>query len=107
MTDPRVVHCKKEPFDVYVGRPGPWGNPWSSKPSAHAQRVSSREEAIRLHREWFLSQLELCAKAKRELHGKDLGCWCKDRSTTPCHADVILAVANDLPLEPIQEELFA
>ena len=22
----KVVHCKKEPFDVYIGRPGPWGN---------------------------------------------------------------------------------
>ena len=21
-----VVHCKRAPFDVYIGRPGPWGN---------------------------------------------------------------------------------
>jgi hypothetical protein len=24
----RVVHCKREPYDVYIGRPGPWGNPF-------------------------------------------------------------------------------
>jgi len=23
----RVVHCKKEPYDVYIGRPSKWGNP--------------------------------------------------------------------------------
>jgi len=22
----KVVHCKKEPFDVYIGRPQKWGN---------------------------------------------------------------------------------
>jgi hypothetical protein len=30
--------------------------------------------------------------ARRELKGKDLICWSK--SGAPCHADVLLAVAN-------------
>ena len=24
----RVVHCKREPFDIYIGRPSKWGNPF-------------------------------------------------------------------------------
>jgi hypothetical protein len=30
--------------------------------------------------------------ACRELKGKDLICWCKPGA--PCHADVLLAIAN-------------
>lgn len=26
-----VVHCKREPHDVYIGRPSIWGNPFSHK----------------------------------------------------------------------------
>jgi hypothetical protein len=25
----RVVHCKKEPYDVYIGRPSKYGNPFT------------------------------------------------------------------------------
>lgn len=31
-------------------------------------------------------------QVKRELRGKHLACWCA--LTEPCHADVLLAVAN-------------
>ena len=24
----KVVHCKREPFDIYIGRPSKWGNPF-------------------------------------------------------------------------------
>lgn len=27
----KVVHFKKEPFDIYIGRPSVWGNPFSHK----------------------------------------------------------------------------
>ncbi len=27
-TTTRVLYCKKEPYDVYVGRPSKWGNPF-------------------------------------------------------------------------------
>ena len=33
----RVVHCKKEPYDVYIGRPSKWGNPYSHKDNTKAQ----------------------------------------------------------------------
>lgn len=25
----KVIHCKKESYDVYIGRPSIWGNPYS------------------------------------------------------------------------------
>ncbi len=24
----KVVHCKRAPFDIYIGRPSKWGNPF-------------------------------------------------------------------------------
>jgi hypothetical protein len=40
-----VVHCKKARYDVYIGRPSPWGNPFSHKQGTLAQfQVASREE---------------------------------------------------------------
>lgn len=80
-----VVHYKKKPFDVYIGRPSPWGNPF---------RIGfdgGRKEVIAKFREWFLGQPELVARAKAELRGKVLGCWCYPFS---CHGDVLAEIAN-------------
>jgi len=35
---------------------------------------------------------------RRELAGRDLACWCP--LDGPCHADVLLAVANNTADEP-------
>lgn len=87
-----VVHCKREPFDIYIGRPGPWGNPFTHLAvSAAKYQCASREEAIASYRKWLLANPELVAKAKRELRGKILGCWCSPKS---CHGDVLAEIAN-------------
>ncbi len=82
---PRVVHCKREPFDVYVGRPSKWGNPFILRPD------QSREEAIARYRAWLDTQPDLIEAAKRELRGKVLACWCAPKK---CHGDVLLEIAN-------------
>lgn len=88
-----VVHCKKEPFDVYIGRPGPWGNPFSHKPQSRAEvKVDSREEAIACYEEYLRQNPELIEKVKRELKGKVLGCWCAPKA---CHGDVLARIANE------------
>lgn len=88
-----VVHCKKEPFDVYIGRPGPWGNPFSEKAGTQAEvKVETREEAIACFREWIAQQPELVARVKRDLKGKVLGCWCHPKA---CHGDVLAEIANE------------
>ena len=44
----KVVHCKKSEYDVYIGRPSMWGNPFSSKDGTLAKfKVGSTSEAIK------------------------------------------------------------
>jgi hypothetical protein len=54
-----------------------------------------RAEAIRRYREDLLAgRLAVTVEdAKRELRGRDLACYCA--LDEPCHADVLLAVANE------------
>jgi hypothetical protein len=88
---PRVVHCKKEEFDVYVGRGSKWGNPYSHKVGTLAEHVvGSRREAIQKFEDYLLSNEELM-ESLSELKGKTLGCWCKPKS---CHGDILLRYAN-------------
>ena len=69
---------------VYVGRPSKWGNPF--KIGEHG----TREQVIEAYRLWILRGNPLKDKLS-ELKGKDLVCWCAPR---PCHADVLLELAN-------------
>lgn len=88
-----VVHCKKSKFDVYIGRPSPWGNPFSHLNDTLAQyKVSSREEAIIEYEKWVRAQPVLVEKIKFMLKGKVLGCWCTPKS---CHGDVLVKIANE------------
>lgn len=92
MNKPKVVHCKKEPYDVYIGRPSKFGNPFSHLPGTLAQwRVDTREEAIECFRNYLMNTPELLKAAKEELRGKILGCWCHPQS---CHGDVLVEIAN-------------
>ena len=88
---PRVVHCKREEFDVYIGRGSRWGNPYSHKEGTLAEHVvGSRAEAIQRFEEYLLSNQALMSSLE-ELKGKTLGCWCKPKS---CHGDILLRYAN-------------
>ena len=55
----------------------------------------TREEVLGKFKASALVSQQLLDRAKRELKGKHLVCSCKPN---PCHADLWLAVANDLPL---------
>lgn len=93
MSEPKVVHCKKDRYDVYIGRGSKFGNPYSHKEgTAAAWVVETREDAIRLYEEWLRAQPELMEAVKKELKGKTLGCWCKPLA---CHGDVLLQIANE------------
>ena len=81
----RVVHCKKEPFDVYIGRPSKWGNPFKIGPDG------TREEVIEKYKDYLWSRKDLVACIP-ELRDKVLGCWCHPK---PCHGDVLAKIAND------------
>ena len=87
MGETRVVHCKMAQYDVYIGRPGDWGNPF---PVEEYGRIDSIEK----YREWIKTQPELLRRLS-ELRGKTLGCWC--RPFFPCHGDVLKELADAAP----------
>lgn len=76
-----VVHCKKEKYDVYIGRPSKWGNPFRIGVDG------TREEVIQKYREWVRDQ----SLSFDELRGKTLGCYCHPLS---CHGDILMELAN-------------
>lgn len=80
----KVVHCRKEPYDVYVGRPTKWGNPFK------VGRDGTRREVIAKYRAYLLEHETLMDELP-ELRGKILACWCAPKA---CHADVLLELAN-------------
>jgi hypothetical protein len=85
MGETRVVHHKREPFDIYIGRPSKWGNPFE------IGKDGNRDDVVRMYAEWIQTQPELLA-AVPELRGKVLGCWCAPRS---CHGDVLVHLAEE------------
>lgn len=80
------VHYQKEPFDVYIGRPSKWGNPFPIR------KDRTREQAVALFEKWIRKKPELLANIK-ELEGKTLGCHCdKDQL---CHGDILIKLLEE------------
>jgi hypothetical protein len=75
---------------VKVSRPSKWGNPFLVTPE------QDRATAVELYRlwmtGWYGSTLLPATPSVVELRGKNLACWCP--LDQPCHADVLLALAN-------------
>lgn len=86
----KVVNINSEKYDVYIGRPSKWGNPFSAE-------EYGRTEAIKKYKEYILNTPELLYSL-HELDGKILGCYCKPLS---CHGDVLV----ELRQQQITEEL--
>ena len=96
---------------ICVTRPGKFGNPfivgtwarvfpsastcsylmcWEEKYAGPGYVfVKDNSTAVILFREWLTNHPRSCTQ---ELRGKDLMCWC--RLDQPCHADVLLEIAN-------------
>lgn len=81
-----VVHCKKNRYDVYIGRPSKWGNPFV------VGKDGTREEIVEKYHQWILTQSKLL-RDLWELKGKNPGCWC---SLLACHGDVLCKLVEKL-----------
>jgi Domain of unknown function (DUF4326) len=84
----KVVHCKREQYDVYIGRPGRWGNPFVLRAE------SEREDVLEKYRVWLWNEIReggFSLEELSELSGKVLGCWCAPKT---CHGDVLLRAAQ-------------
>jgi hypothetical protein len=89
----RVVHCKREPFDVYIGRPSKWGNPFALPKDiddAVFERTL-RADLLVKYEMWLRKQPHLMASL-HELRGKVLGCWCAPKL---CHGLVLAKLADE------------
>lgn len=60
-----VVHCKKDKYDIYIGRPSIFSNPFV------IGQDGNRKEVIEQYREWLLTKPSLLAKIN-SLNGKNL-----------------------------------
>lgn len=93
---------------VYVGRPTMWGNLWTvglarcgcrsaGECEHNIFRTETAAEAVELYRQW-ITQGAYRRQFLHLLRGRDLACWCplvdKDGNPVPCHADVLLELAN-------------
>jgi len=94
------------PNTAYVGRGSKWGNPYRVERigaewcvvrgrSRYWRHYKTRKEALEAavvaYKQCYLGA-RLRREARRELAKKNLCCWCP--LDQPCHADVLLEIAN-------------
>lgn len=105
----KVVHCKREKYDVHIGRERKrlhFGNPFTHRENSLADvKVDTPQDAVdnfekwlsgkdwhnleQERRSWILDNL-------RYLKNKTLGCWCKVKGNEPCHGDIYVKFINNL-----------
>ncbi len=79
-----VVNVRKSRYDVYIGRPSKWGNPFRIGPDG------TRSQVIEKYRRYAQKFTEAELK---ELKGKRIGCYCHP---LPCHGDVLAQLADGI-----------
>lgn len=94
------VHCKKKPFDVYIGRPSIYGNKYVFRGSSltNVVWVTDRDVACDCH----MRDLRMMPKIRlieflKPLVGKTLGCYCNENER--CHGDNYIELIKELGLE--------
>lgn len=97
----RVVHCMIEPYDIYVGRPGIYGNPFSHKDKTQAiYKVATVEEAVSKYEEYARMNPDIL-NSLWSLKGKVLGCWCAKKGgltlddPLKCHGQILLKLIRE------------
>lgn len=98
---------------VKVDRSTKWGNP----ARIGELGCTTADSAVMAYRNWLTagpkSLLSFRSPPKiteviKDLRGKNLACWCaildKHGEYIPCHADVLLAIANGMTCEEVRDE---
>lgn len=79
----------KAPYDVYIGRPSKWGNPFRLADYGNDRQLVLRKFEQLLRRK---EHVDLIGEAVQELYGKRLGCYCRPES---CHGDVLIKLMEE------------
>lgn len=94
-TSQKVVHIKRDSYDLYIGRGSMWGNPYRIGPDG------SRAEVLAKYKEHLLrGEGRHLLERIVDLDGKTLGCFCacpggltaQDR--THCHGQLLLRLVE-------------
>jgi hypothetical protein len=102
----RAKGWRMPPNTVKVDRTTKWGNPfrdygppvkhllevWGWKLRNWGEECGTAEEAVQRFRACVAFDGASIALARKELRGNNLACWCPPGA--PCHADVLLEIAN-------------
>lgn len=103
----RTKGWRKPDNTVIVDRTSRWGNPWIIKPDGiggwmvtgptrnyyPSSRKVAQRFAVWMFRHWVRTELGILQFPVAHLRGKNLMCFC--RLDQPCHADVLLEIANE------------
>ena len=79
---------------IYVGRPTVWGNPYVIGSQLMNGETLTAEKAVALYEQHLADNFSE-GDIRHCLHDKDLACWWA--LDQPCHADVLLRIANSRP----------
>jgi hypothetical protein len=105
----RTRGWRKPEGSIVVARPSKWGNPFTVQNALDNDYADSLKDARQIcadafkdclycgeYSEWWFAagapRFVAIAEDIDELRGRDLACWCPPG--TPCHADVLLEIAN-------------
>jgi hypothetical protein len=114
----RTKGWRKPDGAVVVSRPGPFGNPYSGPGAVDAFRALLTAAALddgspipcggadpyfycNVSTYGAMLAADVILERLAELRGKDLCCWCP--LDKPCHADVLLEIANQT--QPVGAEI--
>lgn len=105
---------------IVVARPSKWGNPFrpcrctraadngglewgwfatsqglGARPMhwGRGARSAALADCVEMHAWWLLNDAPMNLAGVSDLRGHDLACWCP--LDAPCHADILLELAND------------
>ncbi|MEP2680193.1 MAG: DUF4326 domain-containing protein [Sulfitobacter sp.] len=101
----RMKGWRKPKAAVVVARPGKFGNPFTIEAAKEAGARNPTLMAVQAFEDWlkgdtwacgglddYAEKRQMILDSLRDLRGKDLACWCP--LDKPCHADVLLRLAN-------------
>jgi hypothetical protein len=109
----RTKGWKMPPNTIYVGRGSKWGNPFKiykdkmnspllpygwriydkGQPLRFFSESGAIQQSINQYKKWLKKKIKSGELNISELRGKNLACWCA--LDKPCHADVLLKIANE------------
>jgi hypothetical protein len=103
MTDAELLKFDFEERDVNIGGTVVRARKMLPNRIVYFPKPLEIDDVIR----WYSQHVRDNAIDLEPLRGKDLACWCPLTSNgvyVPCHADVLLSVANDIPMRVVIDE---